>query len=398
MTRLENCRYNLSRVIENEIQNRELAGANIGLIKDEKVLYMENYGYANLESSIPVQNDTIFRLYSLSKPIAAIVSMMYWERGYFDIYEPVSRYLPEFRHIKVFQDHMLTDAKREILIRDLLNMTSGIVYPDTDDAGREAGKLFDEIQADIYRDRGVRTRELVRRMAGCPLAHQPGERWRYGFGCDVMGAILEVISGKKLSEIYQEELFVPLGMKDTGFYVPSEKIKRFSELYIYKQVETGHWLEPEMQRHLCLTKCLKEPAFESAGAGLVSTLDDFLKFASMIANKGVSHGKRYLSEKTIEYLQQNQLEGQQMADKECEHMHGYGYGNFMRVYMDHARSGSLGTIGEIGWDGWTGTYFMANPCENFAIVMMTQRCGYVNPGLMRKIRNIAYVMLEESGC
>jgi CubicO group peptidase (beta-lactamase class C family) len=384
----------LKELMEREINKGELPGMSIGLVKDGKLIYTGNFGYANIEKQKKVQSNTLFRLYSMSKPVTAIVSMIFWERGLFDIYEPLSKYLPEFKNVYVWENGKKVPAKREILIKDLLNMTSGIVYPDSDLAGSEMDQIFSKEQEMILLGKGSTTRNLIRETAKCGLAHHPGEHWRYGFSCDVMGAVLEVIAGKKLSEIYKEELFEPLDMNDTGFYVPKSKKDRFAELYTYYEEEERHGLHPEEKRHLCLTKCLEAPMFESAGAGLISSVQDYWKFAALIAGKGKYGDLRMLSEKTIEYLQYNQLTGQQLIDKECDHMQGYGYGNFMRVYMDHPQSGSVGTIGEIGWDGWTGTYFIANPYNNEAIIFMTQRCEYVNPSLIRKMRNIVQVMFE----
>ncbi|HHX61103.1 MAG TPA: serine hydrolase [Epulopiscium sp.] len=226
------------------------------------------------------------------------------------------------------------------------------------------------------------------------MAFEPGTQWRYGFSTDVIGAIIEVVSGMSLGDFYQKELFGKLDMKDTGFYVPTDKIDRFAKLYTWSDDDHDPKLREELSRHLCLTNSLKQPGFESAGAGLVSTTDDYAHFAQMLMQNGSYKGQSILGRKIVELLGQNLLSKEQMKDIEDEQMKGYGYGNFMRIYLDMGQAACSGTVGEMGWDGWTGTYFTVNPKEKFSIIMMLQRCEYVSPALMRKVRNVAYALLD----
>lgn len=383
----------LEKIIQDEIEKGEIAGAVIGLIKSGRFIYQGCFGYADLEEKKPMESGTLIRLYSMTKPVTAALAMIFLERGMFDIYEPVSKYLPEYKEIKVLENGKEVPAEREILIKDLLNMTSGLVYPDDDSAGEKMGILFDRIQEGIRQGRQTAGRELVRLTARVPLAHQPGEYWRYGISCDVMGVVLEEIGGKKLSELFAEELFDPLEMGDTGFCVPKEKQKNFSVLYSYVE---NDGLQVERNRHLCLTDALKPPLFESAGAGLVSSLEDYGKFGAMLSQGGIWKGRRFFSERMAAYLQKNQLKERHFLGKDAEKilLPGYGYANFMRVCTEEAQSGIAGAGGEIGWDGWTGNHFAVNMQREEAVIFMMQRCGYSNPFFIRKIRNISNRIFE----
>jgi len=384
----------LGNIFEEKINKGELAGASICFLHEDQRIFYKGYGYADIENKTPIQSDTIFRLYSMSKPIAAVAAYILVERGQLDLYTPISAYLPEFSHMKVYTNEGLVEAKNEIMVRDLLNMTSGIVYPGDDGAGLAMQELFDKVQVDIDAGREISTRELIRQVAKQPLAFEPGTQWRYGFSTDVIGAIIEAVSGMRLGEFYQKELFDKLDMKDTGFFVPEDKVDRFAKLYTWSNDDKLPKLKEEFSRHLCLTNSLKQPRFESAGAGIVSTMDDYAHFAQMLMQNGSYKGNCILGRKTIELLGQNLLSKEQMECIGDEQMKGYGYGNFMRIYLDMGQAGCSGSVGEFGWDGWTGTYFTANPKEKFSIIMMLQRSEYVSPALMRKVRNIGYALLD----
>ncbi|MDF2513829.1 MAG: beta-lactamase [Herbinix sp.] len=391
--RFKQVEQSISELLDHEILKDELAGAAVCITYKKEEVFRKNYGYADLESKRVIENNTIFRLYSMTKPITAVASMILLERGKIDLHTPISEYLKAFKNMKVLNNGKPVDANREILVRDLLSMTSGLVYPDPDPAGFYMQKLFDHLQNEINHGNQIPTKELCDLIAEQPLAFHPGDRWRYGLSSDVMGAIIEVVSGKSLGEFYQSEIFDPLAMVDTGFYVPKEKQNRLAQLYRYIEKEDKHSLEPEENRHLCLTKCLEPPLFESGGAGLLSTMDDYIKFTNMLVNGGRYQDKQILGKKAMEVLTCNQLTEKQRATVYFETLEGYGYGNFMRVNLDPSHSGGSGCVGEFGWDGWTGPYFTVNPTDEFTFIFMVQRCEYSNPALIRKLRNIAYSFL-----
>ena len=377
-------RERLRKKMEEEIRGQHFSGALVGVYDKGEEVFFDAYGMADREKHKLMSRDTIFRLYSMSKPVAAVAAMILYERGELDFDAPVSQYLPEYAGM-----HVIGDTKEQTLsVRNLLNMTAGIVYPDEDGAGKAMSRLFGEIHARIRDGRGYSTREVARRIADVPLANEPGAVWRYGLCADVLGAVMEEITGRKLSEFYEKEIFGPLGMVDTGFYVPGEKHERLAQLY--KQEVTGGemHLEIERERTLGLTLCLEPPAFESAGAGLLSTLDDSARFCMMLANKGEWDGIRILRPETVGLFTQNQLDARQTKSIYFEHMKGLGYGNLMRVVIDEEASLIGGTEGEFGWDGWAGAYMYADCIHNRAMIYMVQVSAYSDWPLNKEIRGI----------
>lgn len=377
-------------LIQKEIAENHIAGAQIGIYHNEEEVFKENYGMANLEKNQPMEDGAIFRLYSMSKPVATVAAMILYERGMLDLEAPVYDYLPAFKEMKVWNKEGSVKCLRPITIKDLFSMTSGLVYPDQDEVGQAMQGLFDYIHKRIEGNRPMTTQEVIGAIASRPLAFEPGERWRYGLSVDVIGAIIEAISGKQLGHFYKEELFEPLGMKDTDFYVPKEKHTQLVELYYQDQTQGECTLKIDEKRHLGLTKCLTPPAFESAGAGLLSTLTDYSKFAMMLAQGGTYKKVRVLGENTVDLITQNQLSAAQLATVDFDQLKGYGYGYFMRILMDLEKASSNGKVGEFGWDGWTGPYVTISRKDHLVFMYMTQVSGYCNWRLMRALRAIVY--------
>lgn len=376
-------------LIQNEIDNKVIGGAAIRIIHQNNIVYQDEQGYADIENGKAIAPDTIYRLYSMTKPITAVAVMILYERGLINLLSPVSDYLDGFRNQKVTTDNGLTDAIRPVTIRDLLNMTSGVVYPDGSfEAGRLMGALYDEVDREYYNGNPADTVNFCNRMGRIPLEFQPGERWRYGASADVLGAIVELASGKKFSTFLKEEIFGPLDMVDTAFYIPEEKYHRFAQIYDYDVQQDK--LVPFTGSFLGLYQYKTPPAFESGGAGLVSTLEDYSHFAQMLVNGGTYNGKRILGHKTIEYLATPQLTQNQATTYDWDSIAGYSYGNLLRILTDPVKAVSNGTIGEFGWDGWTGNYFFVDPKEQLILIYMIQRCGGTNPNFMRRLRSIIY--------
>lgn len=370
-------------------------GASICILQHGKEVYRKEYGEADKEKNIPMQPDTIFRCYSMTKPITSVAVMTLVEKGVLSLSDPASKYLPGFQNQKVYTEDGLVPVNREVTIQDLLDMTAGVVYPD---ASFPAGAIMDKIQAEFYKkqakgEKTPTTYELANLIGQQPLAHQPGERWLYGFCADVLGAIVEVASGKRYIDYLKETIFDPLGMTDTDFYVPEKKQHRFMQFYQYMP-ETQS-LDPCTWQHLCLSHMhLKQPTFESGGAGLVSTVDDYSKFACMMLGKGTYQGVRILGRKTVEWMTTNHLNEQQLHSFDWEALKGYGYGNLMRVMTHTELSESIGSNGEFGWDGWLGSYVAMDPQEDLAIVYVINKCGGNGYRDIQAIRNIVYSALD----
>lgn len=382
----------IDNLINQYISAGEIVGASLLVLKDGEEKYRKVYGEADKENHISMQSDTIFHLYSMSKPITAAAVMILFERGELDVRDAVSKYLPCFQNQTVWTEAGEVPANRDITIWDCLNMTTGIPYPCTE---LESGRRLDSIFRELIRRREageiVDTMEWMCQVAKVPLVFQPGEKWMYGFSADILGAVVEVVSGKKFGQFLKEEIFEPLGMTDTGFYVPEEKWSRFAPAY--ENWSSGAF-KPLLSSHLG-EYYKSDVAFESGGAGMVSTINDYAKFAQMLLNGGKLGNVRILGKKTVEFMAQNHLTEAQKVDYTWDSTRGYGYGCLMRCLENLGVAGTNGSIGEFGWDGWTGNYVTINPADNMVLLFFIQRCGYGFGELTRKVRALTYGALTE---
>ena len=378
----------IDKLLNREIDDNRIAGASVMIYKDGETCYNKQFGWADKENNIPVKEDTIFRLYSCTKPVTAVALMILFERGELELEYPLYKYIPSYKNMKVVsEDGTLTDCNTDITIRDLLNMTSGLVYPgDWFEAGRRVEPVFEDAISKLYTDEAYTTVKFAEKLSKTPLFFEPGKMWNYGTSADVLGAVIEIISGMKLSEFMKKEIFEPLKMEDTAFYVPNEKLSRFSKLYM--PTESG--ITQYEGNHLCITDYKAPPAFESGGAGLVSTVKDYMRFARMLLGGGEIDGVRILSENTVKFMTQNHMTNEQYWSMQYGSTKGCGYGSFMRVVVDTALATTNGDKGEYGWDGWTGTYFSVNPKRNMIILYFIQKCGTGMDDITKRLRQIVY--------
>lgn len=370
----------LHQMLEEAVANGEVAGANLLVLRGGSELVYTQAGFADVENRRPYSRDTIARLYSMSKPVTAAAAMMLVERGQLDLGNALGDYIPAFRDMKVWENGQKVPARRNILVKDLLSMTSGLPYPGEDNAGREAGAVFDESGE-------VTTMEFVEKLAGCALTFHPGDRWMYGTSADVLGAVVEKVSGMRFGEFLKKELFVPLGMNDTGFYVAPEKYHRLAQVY----EKAGQGMRLFKTDNLRINYAQDaSPAFESGGAGLVSCIDDYAKFAQMLMNGGRLGDVRILQPGTVAYMTQPSLSPWQQESlwQSWESMGGYGYGNLMRIMKDPGMAVLNGWKGEYGWDGWLGCYFCNSPENEVTILLTCQLRDAGTTTLTRQIRNV----------
>src|SRR5574344_1942211 len=393
----------LDSLFADEIAHNRIKDAAVQVEHKGKVCFTNYYGASNEKS--------IYRIYSMSKPITSVAFMTLFEQGKFDLDEPVSKYLPFFAHMKVLvptdfdtskatglevtkNGTLIMDSKVPMTLRNLLNMTSGMVYPG--DWGKAEKEVLDEqteLKERIDKGENFSNIDICKRLAECPLAFEPGTGWIYGTSADVVGCLVEVISGMNFGEYLKKTIFEPLGMSDTWFNVPTEKLSRLIKPYTRKQPD-GH-LEPVSKDQLVWMgqdKPDDKVIFQAGGGYLYSTLEDYSRFARILMNGGTVDGKRFLGRKTVEFMHQNQLNENQMkmywlADQ------GYGYANLMRTMIDPEKTGN-GTSGEFGWDGLAGTYFFIDPKEELQVVYMQQICDGGDANLRRKFRNIIYSALD----
>lgn len=384
----------IQETLRRAVRNRELPGINLMILKDGEELFYCEEGYSNLEQRKKIRRDTIVRLYSMTKPVTAAAVMLLVERGLLDLAQSVAELIPGFADQKVCQsDGTFVPVSRPSTIRDLMNMTAGLVYlGDETAAERETTKVYEEIAENMYGEHPVTTTEMANRIGRCPLKYQPGEIWQYSSGADVLGAVVEAVTGKTFGAFLREELFQPLEMPDTDFYVPEEKQDRLMTAYMWDKDGT---LVPYKGCNLAIMNDMVVPnAFESGGAGLVSTIDDYAHFAQMLMDGGVYRGKRLMGRRTVEFLTTGSLAPEQRRGMDSwTALEGYTYGNLMRVLTDPGRAMAMGSPGEYGWDGWEGCYFANCPADRLTILMMTQKTDSGVVPVVRRVRNIIFSMI-----
>lgn len=377
------------RILKEAVESREVAGINLLVQKDGRDVIYAQAGYADAEKKKEYGRDTIVRLYSMTKPVTAAAVMLLMERGELDLCEPAESFLPGFRNVQVWEEGRKVPARRSVRVRDLLSMTSGLPYGGNpaSPSSVEVQKIFEEIDEKLYREDSLSTVEIANRIGQCGLLFHPGDSWEYGVSADVLGAIVEIVSGKRFGEFLKEELLDPLGMEDTGFYVPKEKQERLACVYEKRGVE----LKLYKGDHLGIMNAQKKkPAFESGGAGMVSTLEDYSRFAAMLLNGGEYGGKQILRPDTVNYMTGGKLLPwqQEAMWKKWETLSGFGYGNLMRIMVEPGMAYHQGVKGEYGWDGWLGAYFCNIPSEKISILLSFQRAGTGTIGVTRKLRNL----------
>lgn len=386
----------VQKIIDAAVKNKEVAGVNVLILDHGKeILYAES-GLADIEQKRPLKRDAIFRMFSMSKPITSVGAMILVERGILDPLQPVSDYLPAYKELKYFDNGETKSVPQPMMIRDLLNMTAGLSYPDGSTAtGIFTANLFDELESRLNTENEMTTRELADRLADIPLAYAPGTGYRYSTCADVLGAVIEVAAGKKFSEYLADEIFKPLGMKDTGFYIPSEKLSRRVEGYRTVTDENGvSSFQPYDWNNLGIkNRADSKPAFESGGAGIVSTIDDYARFASMLIGQGTlvtDEGTvQILKPETVRYMTGHRLSGKLQSEfnRMMFGYEGYTYSNLLRICTDENETGMICSNGEYGWDGWLGTYFENLPHDGITILMGTQKVDAGTFTLTRRVRN-----------
>lgn len=390
----------IQEVFDTFVSKNEVAGLNLLIYQNDKEIGYWQAGYKNIEKKQTFDRDTICRLYSMSKPITSVAALMLVEQGKLDLGSPVGNYLPAFWNIKVCTESgkngKPVKAQRTILIQDLLNMTSGYTYGAYWEGATLGEHMTSEyiqvLNQDCIKDCKISTQEVANHFSEIPLSFEPGTDYNYGFSADILGAVIEVVSGQKLSEFLKKNIFEPLEMNDTAFYVPQEKLCRLSNVYKCVNNKLELFTSPNLGIQPFMDHT---PSFESGGAGLCSTIDDYMKFASMLCNKGVYNGVRILQEKTVDFISRGKLSPllQQKFDQKMEHLLGYSYSNLMRIAQEPGYCKAITEKGEFGWDGWLGPYMSVDLKNNLTIVMLMQKTDAGTWELTRRVKNIIYTSL-----
>jgi CubicO group peptidase (beta-lactamase class C family) len=353
----------LSNVLQAEVERGRVPGAVALISRNGRVAYFECFGRRDPAAGAPMAKDSIFRIYSMTKPVVSVAAMMLWEEGRFLLDDPIGKYLPELRDVKVatLRDGELEQvpAARKITIQDLLRHTSGLTYE-----FRGNGPVHKQyMEAKIYR-RSQTNAEHVATLGRMPLIHQPGTRWEYSRSTDVLGRLIEVLSGESLGAFLQKKIFSPLGMADTAFHVPPEKHSRLAEAFA-KDPDSGGAVQ--------LLEVREPPAFESGGGGLVSTAADYARFLQMMLNRGHVDGTRLLSRKTIELMTADHLGPITGAPDLL--VPGYGFGLGFAVRLQAGIATMPGSVGQYFWGGLAGTTFWVDPAENLFAILLIQAPG-----------------------
>lgn len=347
-------------VMQQWVDNGKIPGALTMIAREGRLVHFEKVGHQDIASGKPIEFDTIFRIYSMTKPITSVAVMMLYEEGLFQLNSPVSEFIPEFKDMKSYANHgdAIVDTEREMTIKHLLTHTAGLIY------GGEWDHPINQryYEADFY---GGDLKHMAKELGDIPLLHQPGDAWNYGMSTDVLGYLVEVVSGMPFAEFLKTRIFEPLGMVDTDFSVPENKASRYATLY--EPTEDGgiRVLEnaPVSSGPLSF--------HHSGGAGLLSTAADYLRFCQMMLNDGELDGVRLLGRKTVELITINHISN----DWQPLERTGCGFGLGFAVVTDLADTHTLGSVGTYSWGGLASTTFWIDPMEELIAILMTQLIG-----------------------
>jgi CubicO group peptidase (beta-lactamase class C family) len=370
-----------SAAVRQLVKDGKVAGTVVLAVRHGKIAFFEAQGVRDVATGKPMEKDTIFRIYSMTKPITTVAAMILYDQGRFQLDDPVSKYLPEFKGVKVYAggkgDMKLVAAKREMTIRDLMRHTSGLTLGFADTPVDE-----------LYRKNkilgpGDTLEKTVEKLGKLPLVNQPGTRFDYSVSTDVLGRLVEVLSKKSLDTVVRKQIFEPLDMKDTAYYVPEKKQNRFAAM---------HGRNPKGK--LIVTDA---PALPSnfGGHGLVSTARDYARFCQMLLGKGQLDGKRILQEKTVALMTKNHLPAEAMPISigGFRFPEGVGFGlGFSVLAADNKEPGSR--VGEYNWGGAAGTTFWTSPKDDLFVIVMQQSMP-VDPLLVVTLKPLIYAAVQE---
>lgn len=368
--------------MQSYVERRLFAGCATLIQRGGEEVYFEAVGQRNVEETLPWERDTVARIYSMTKPITSVALMMLVERGLFHLDAPVSEFIPAFFDMQALIPGATridqTEPCATPTLHQLLTHTSGMSYP------FNPGVLGAEMEKQdlLFRPDDEELAEVTQKAAALPLAFRPGQRWEYSVGIDIIGRVIEVVTGKPLAEVFQTEIFDPLGMTETAFNVSANTGNRFASLYTplegnamaLNSAETGGetlrcvdtWHDSPFQRATTF----------SGGGGLVGTIDDYLRFAEMLRRRGEAGDGRLLSPQTVDFMRRNHLPGDiaSMGPKSFAElpMDGMGFGIGGAMVLDAARARAPGSIGDFGWGGMASTYFWVDPVLDLSVVFFTQ--------------------------
>ncbi len=376
------------------VDSGRLPGLLVAIARGDRPVWFETYGYRDVAARLPLEADTIFRIYSMTKPITSVAALMLYEEGHFQLDDPVSKFIPAFDRTEVFlegdADSFRTEAlKAPITVHDLMVHTSGLSY----------GFLHEHPVDALYRANGIEfngggdsLEKTVERTASMPLLFQPGTRWNYGVSTDILGRLVEIWSGMSLDAFFRERILDPLQMPDTDFHVPAEKAERLAACYL-----RGSRSDIVLKDSPATSEFLAPPATLSGGGGLVGTAGDYLRFMCMMRGGGAFGDLRLLGRKTMQMMVSNHLPGDlaQMGRSRFSEtpLFGIGFGLGVSVMLDPVRARIIGSAGEYAWGGLASTAFWIDPVEDVLVLLLTQLIPSSAWPIRRELRTLVYQAL-----
>ena len=389
--------------IDAHLKNRyldsgKIPGALTLVFRRGEIAWLSPMGLMDRERGVPMAEDTIFRIYSMSKPVTSVALMSLYEHGHFQLDDAVHKYIPSWRDLRVYQmgnypAFLTTPCERPMTIRDLLTHMSGLTYGFMQRTNVDRAYRRLKIGGNEGRSEGTLA-DMVETLAGVPLEFSPGTAWNYSVSTDILGHLVEVLSGESFDEYLRRHLFEPLDMVDTAFHVPADKVDRFAACY-----ERGPKKELRLQDDPAKSPYLEKPPLLSGGSGLVSTAADYLRFCRMLLNGGELDGARILGRKTIELMSRNHLpEGRdlmQMATGAFSETtyEGVGFGLGFSVTLDTAKAQVIGSEGEYAWGGAASTAFWIDPAEDLIVIFLTQLMPSRTFNFRGQLKSIIYPAL-----
>ena len=385
----------IDRAVQDSIKRNEIAGGVALVARRGKVAYLRSFGMMDREAKKPMARDTIFRIASMTKAITSTAVMILVEEGRLGLNDPVSKYLPEFKEMKVLvpsednTSYTLVPEERPITVRHLLTHTSGIDYRFNNNEHLAELYVKAGISDGLSQTQGT-IGDMVKKLAKLPLLHQPGERWTYSLSIDVLGRLVEVASGQPLDRFFAERIFGPLGMPDTQFFLPKEKTARLAA--VYTPTKDGNIRKLGDQEVITTGPLVWSASYHyrgprtyfSGGAGLSSTVHDYWRFLQMFLNGGTLKSNRILSRKTVELMTVNHTGNFETFQE------GEGFGLGFAVHLGPGKSGQYGSVGDYSWGGFFYTTFWADPKEELIGILMTQLRPNNHSDLLEKFRTVVY--------
>ncbi|MBT6724421.1 MAG: beta-lactamase family protein [Planctomycetaceae bacterium] len=374
--------------VQELIENQKLAGAVVLVARKGEIIFTGSFGWADIANDKSMQTETAFRIYSMTKPITSIAVLILEERNLLDLDDPVSQYIPAFKNLNVYagsdgnDNFILEDMAREITIRDLLRHTSGLTYDFLDTS--PVGKMYEEQQVATSDN----LEAMVDKLKTIPLTSQPGEKFTYGVSTDVLGFLVEKVSGMSFPDFLHQEIFVPLTMTETAFQLPESAKSRFAKVYDSEGEQIVEAKDPRI-----VGEFLSQPTMFSGGGGLISTAKDYLKFCEMLRGKGKFEGKRIVSGKTIKAMTQNQLPAAAYPISIMGKQEGVGFGLGVSVVTEITEFSDTARVGEYGWDGIASTHFWISPKDDLIVIALSQNMPFSHQ-LRDVLRPIVYKALS----